>query len=69
MTYKPKTKAWFIERIGKRIFRDPTECCPTCKNTAENGLIVSDEAHADYLYCTENDFASEGIFLDYRDVK
>jgi len=73
--YTPKTKEWFIERIGKRIFRDgqclknEKKCCETCKFVFENGLIVADENHAEYLSMIDVDFAVEGIFSNYRDNK
>jgi hypothetical protein len=42
---------WFIDRIGKRVFRPATSCdCPTCKDVLENGLLIQDEGHAFYVY-------------------
>lgn len=70
--YIPKSKEWFMERIGKRIFRDmqgETHCCSTCRDAVENGLIVIDEEYAEYLACIDAEFASEGIFSNYRDKK
>lgn len=68
--YKPKTKEWFLDRIGKRIYRDANTCpCSTCASILENGLMVSDENHADYLFHTDISFANESTFLNYRDVK
>jgi hypothetical protein len=67
-----KTKEWFIERIGKRIFRNDNFCgakCKTCKIITENGLVIADETHASYLFEVQNDYRSEGIILDYRDEK
>lgn len=75
MDYTPKTREWFSERIGKRIYRDSQclkdkeECCETCKHISENGLIVADEFHAGYLSDIDHDFASEGIYSNYRDTK
>lgn len=48
-------KQWFIERIGKRIFRENNHCpCAICLDVFENGLIITDEMHAIYLYdCQE----------------
>jgi hypothetical protein len=44
-------KQWFIERIGKRIFRENNHClCAICLDVFENGLIITDEMHAIYLY-------------------
>jgi len=73
--YTPKTKEWFIERIGKKIFRDrqclrdEEDCCATCRNVRENGLVIADEEHAKYLAMIDCDFAVEGIYSNYRDEK
>lgn len=69
MKYKPKTKRWFIKRIGKRIYRDHHKCCNHCDEAFENGLIVIDRQHADYLASIDHDLANEGIYLNYRDTK
>ncbi len=67
---KLHSRKWFKKRIGKRIYRDSSTCtCNHCKNVEENGLIIHDKIHAGYLYCTQCDFASEGVFLNYRDKK
>lgn len=73
---KPKlhTKHWFINRIGKRIFRDYIDCCKGCDEITKNGLIIHDKQHAEYLYTVQNDFIvgddfSKGTFLNYRDKK
>lgn len=75
MKYTPKTKEWFIERIGKRIYRDTQclkneeDCCTTCKDVSKNGLVVADVLHAEYLSSIDADFAVEGIYSNYRDIK
>ena len=44
-------KQWFIDRIGKRIYRKNNICnCDICLNIHLEGLIVIDEMHAIYLY-------------------
>lgn len=59
-----KTLQWFINRIGKRIYRDDDNCsCTTCNEVVKNGLIVIDKNHAEYLFMVN----SEGI--EYRDTK
>ena len=63
------TKKWFLNRIGKRIFRDWYKCCPICDKTAKNGLIIHDKIHAEYLYLYQNDFGAEGTHLNYREKK
>ena len=61
---------WFQERIGKRIFRNPDNCkCPVCEDVVENGLIVVDSFHAEYLYMIQGEWKSEGTILNYRDKK
>ena len=69
MKYKPKTLRWFTNRIGKKIYRDHHKCCGHCDEVVKNGLIVSDKQHAEYLYLNQNDFAAEGVYLNYRDKK
>jgi len=65
-----KTKDWFLERIGKRIYRDKSSClCHTCEEVSENGLVVNDEMHATFLFDVQNDFAAEGVYFNYRDTK
>jgi hypothetical protein len=74
-TYTPKTKEWFMDRIGKKIYRDSQcikdkeHCCASCKDVFDNGLIVRDESHADYLAMIDMDFGAEGIYSNYRDAK
>lgn len=65
-----KSKKWFMDRVGKRIYRDESDCpCIHCRTTAKEGLIVIDKIHAEYLYDTQNDFGAEGLELNYRDEK
>lgn len=59
----------FKANIGKRIFRNDNRCtCLDCKRILEEGLIVTDENHAEYLYTIQNDLGCEGIELNYRTV-
>ena len=68
--YVPKSKEWFVERIGKRIYRDAMRhCCAVCDDVAERGLVVHNDMHADYLACTDADFGAEGHYCNYRDIK
>jgi len=65
---KTKSLKWFLDRIGKRIWRDRGTCtCPVCEEVYKNGIIIRDEFHAKYLHMIEQDFAIEGVFLNYRD--
>ena len=63
-----KTQKWFEKKIGKRIYRDPDTCgCSTCEDVVENGLVVADKNHAEYLYMIQGEFKLDGIDLNYRD--
>lgn len=64
-----KTLKWFKNRIGKRVFRNHHDCCANCEDNYNDGLIIFDEQHAEYLYMIQNDFGIEGYELDYRDKK
>lgn len=56
---------WFIERIGKRVYRPTTSCpCEVCKDVEENGVVVADELHAHYLADVAMEFP-----VDYYDTK
>lgn len=49
-------KQWYIDRIGKRVFRTKSSCqCEVCDAVYRNGLVIADEMHADYLYCCQNE--------------
>ena len=46
-----KDKQWFINRIGKRIYRHTdTNCCEHCQKAYKDGIVVNDENHAYYLH-------------------
>lgn len=63
-------KQWFLNRIWKRIYRDPMNCpCPSCKQVDVEWLIIEDRFHAINLFDTEGDYAVEWILLNYRDEK
>lgn len=52
-------KQFFLDRIGKRLFRYETCRCPGCTNIFENGLVVENEKQALYLWESEGIWASE----------
>jgi len=53
------TEKWFINRIGKRIYRKPTSCsCESCMKVAEKGVVIIDWQHAVYMHTCHNE---EGI--------
>lgn len=62
---------WFSERVGKRVFRNKTSCtCEMCNDVYENGLIIDDELHADYLCMCEGEYGlEERTPLKYFDTK
>jgi len=61
---------WFLDRIGKVVFRNKTTCqCATCNDVYENGLIIHDEMHADYLQNCEAEYTVEGYPLQYFDTR
>lgn len=61
---------WFIDRIGKIIFRTDNICqCKICKDVAINGLYLIDKGHALYVAETEAEYNFEGIPLKYFDTK
>ncbi len=62
---KIHSKEWFLNRIGKRVFRDATSCkCQHCKDIVENGLVIGSDLHAIYLFDCQNEME---VF--YRDKK
>jgi hypothetical protein len=47
---------WFKERVGKKVFRNESSCkCIVCTFNFKNGLIISDELHAQYLFDIQNE--------------
>lgn len=57
-----KDKQWFIDRIGKRVYRDETICnCDTCVDGMKNGVFIKDELQAIYMY------DAQGMGLIYYD--
>jgi hypothetical protein len=64
-----KRKQWFKDRIGKTVYRNKNTCdCKTCKRVYKNGLVITDDMHADYLFCCESEFTFEGHPLKYFDT-
>ena len=52
----PHPLEWFIERIGKRVYRTKSSCpCPSCASVGVRGLIIFNEMHADYLFTIQNE--------------
>lgn len=65
-------KQWFLDRIGKRVYRDSNGCsCEVCKRIRDVGLVILDETHAIYLYdmeCISNDPKEFDHPFKYRDA-
>ena len=65
MKKKQHTEQWFINRIGKKIYRlTPFECCKACDSAYDNGIVVANENHAYYIYINQNE-----LQLEYGDKK
>ena len=60
--------SWFKEHIGQTIYRDHSCDCKDCLRIDTEGLQVYDENHAEYLFNVQNDYASEGTLLNYRET-
>lgn len=42
---------WFIDRIGKKVYRtDLKMCCDNCRENAQKGVVILDAEHAEVLY-------------------
>lgn len=61
---------WFIERIGKRVYRNSNGCsCNVCEDIRQNGIKIEDEMHAEYMYQMEGSANLDGLTLRYFDTK
>ena len=68
MTWNERQK-WFMDRIGKRVYRNHHDCCEVCEEIYKNGLIISDATHATYLHDVESEFTAEGNPTHYFDTR
>ena len=58
---------WFINRIGKRIYRHTKKkCCMVCDTVYEYGLIIYSRFHAEWLYVCQNE---EGLIYSDKKLK
>jgi len=64
-----KTLSWFQWNIWKTIYRDHSCNCNDCVRIDKEWLTVYSKEHAKYLFDVQNDYASEGEMLNYRDLK
>ena len=51
---------WFLNRIGKRVLRSKGgKCrCEMCKDSLTVGLVISNKAHAEYLFLNQNELGA-----------
>lgn len=68
-----KRKQWFLDRVGKKVYRDKSFCeCSVCKRVEDNGVFISDSNHALYLLDIESisqDPSESSHPIKYRDEK
>lgn len=62
-------QAWFRRMINKRLWRNNYCPCEMCKDTYENGILITNQNHADYCYDNECDYAADGHPLKYFETK
>ena len=61
---------WFIDRIGKMVFRNSFGCnCEECKDVEVNGILISNEMQAIYLSDCEGQFPFSGNPIRYFDTQ
>jgi hypothetical protein len=53
---------WFIDRIGKRVYRDHSCPCDACQRVEKEGIVIIDMEHAQYMNMISGD-----IGIEYRD--
>jgi hypothetical protein len=50
MTEYEKRKQWFLDRVGKVVYRDGNGCsCSVCERVKDKGVTIVDNMHALYL--------------------
>ena len=60
-----RTLKWFLDRIGKRIWRRSNGCaCKPCRTVTRDGLVPFDRRHARYLFDCQGEFE-----IAYYDAK
>ncbi len=64
---------WFMERIGKRIYRRvrKDKCCAHCQKVVDEGLVLADRQHADYVYSCQNEMGlkySDKPFVKFKET-
>lgn len=47
---------WFLFHVGERVFRNKVKCdCESCKRGGEEGVLITDKTHANYLFDVQNE--------------
>lgn len=47
---------WFLSHVGERVFRNKVKCdCESCKRGGEEGVLITDKTHANYLFDVQNE--------------
>jgi hypothetical protein len=52
---KTNRKQWFLDRIGKRVYRTNFECCDHCEKVYQEGIVIIDRIHAYYLQACQRE--------------
>jgi hypothetical protein len=60
---------WFLDRIGKVIYRNNYCPCNVCEHIYLNGILLLDKDHAIYCYENECCFTADGDPMQYFDTR
>ena len=62
---RPESLQWFVDRIGKLVFRNQLGCgCNSCEEAEIHGLIINTYQHAKFLY--DNQYKIETRYSDNK---
>ena len=68
-----KRRQWFLDRVGKIVYRDKSFCdCEICERVEKEGILISSDSHALYLLDIEsisNDPNESNHPIKYRDER
>lgn len=65
-----KREQWFHDRVWKIVWRGKTSCtCAICDDVYENGLLIRNADHAQYVSEVEAEYNHDGIKMKYFDTK
>jgi len=63
---------WFLDRVGKRVYqtRGFATCkCDACVYEDNQGVVILDKEHAEYLYDMEIDYNTDRFPLSKHPIK